>query len=464
MEINYLEKYSKYKNKYLELKQVLEGGVMPKKIEIVLTINDPYTKDVNTGDVDDWFAILFLAQKYGRNTHIIIIDYEARIKQPQTKYMIENITNLYGCSFYNGDNLFTNEVPINNNSQVKLSSIPYDVCFICAPLSEQTYKFFKETIKERAQNPYYFLQGGVGPATSPGYNNAGSFVDTSGNIHEILPNGKAKFKQGACVFDLCPHIKPNVRELLSVQTNQVYPINKLGRYYNQIPFFINWNTYQLKKCLSIFMNGLKFGMFFGPETSNPWKGSGNSKKTLDIVIEAIGRDKFDAISVASLNPTLKAGYDKYLNWLVEVKGPGPENKDLREKQLALIYPIYIDIMRLATLLFGENVGILINEDGSIKDIGQMPNFVPRDGVLKYTPQLFDFNVVAFIYNMDNPFKSNKLRSNWSDQMQINQYISWQVKREYINTTLLAKMLEQIFNDFKLIDESRLKEQVSLFLK
>ena len=432
--MNYYEKYKKYKKKYTMLKNVpfMKGGSLKggsKIIKKVLTINDPYTKDVVPGDVDDWFSILFLAQEYKENLHIIIVDSALRCGKPQFDYMVRFIETVYRCIFY-----YDNMLDI-----ARLNEEKFDICLISAPLPENVHNFLRD---HPHKNTIFYLQGGL-----EGYN---------------AVNTKTSPKS--------PKFVGWDKEIIGLETeltNQAFPIKLVNHYYNEIPMCINWNTYQLKKVFSVLHNmPFPFGFWFGPETDNAWKGSGNTQTTLNIILASI--EHFEAFKSSNpINKRLQKAYNDYVVKLCQVRNTTPmtflpnRNKDEEfvNTQIHLLQEKYVDVVYLAQYIFRENVERqLIGQDGRIKQIGELENFSVEPGILMYTPKLFDYNMSATVYNMNTTgldISSKKEFVHWLDNSKQPHFM------QKLNLHSFNKMLKQLKDDFDRYEYK--KDALKLFI-
>ena len=414
--MSYFNKYHKYKKKYLQLQRNFSGGA--NDIKTILTINDPYTKGVISGDVDDWFSLLFLAQSYGEKLHILIVDAKDRCGKPHFDYMVKFIMSMYNCIFH-----FDNNLDVAN-----IYGERFDICLISAPLPQNVHDLLRDY-------PYmectYYLQGGI-----VGYNSLFTF-----------PKDDTKFKWANKV----------IINLDTEHTNQSFKISTVDHYYNINPMCINWNTYQLKKVFSVLYAPFSYGFWFDKTTGNIWSGSGNTKNTLDIIISSI--ENFDIIKERTkINPIIQTAYYSYVDDVCRLRNNSTmpnhsQSQEIIDQQIRLLKQEYDNVIIVAQYIFGDNAEhFLIRPDGKIKQIGDLNNFnIPR-GLLNNTPKLFDFNMSATIINMD------KLGLNYKDQSLIIETIP---SLQQSNLDSFNIMLHTLQKDFDIYQE--LNNPVILFL-
>ena len=453
MNIEYKNKYLKYKTKYLELLKLSGGGryrdtgLAPQ----ILTINDPYCKGVNMGDVDDWFSIIFLAQKFKENLHILIVDSIERASKKDYQYMVMFLKKTYGCNFYYD----------YDNQSIPFSHIDFKMCFISAPLPYHVFNYFKTALS--LDKTIFFVQGG-----RAGYNAKLSKYyppDSTDKLKdELFPN----------MFIWINVPEENIIFLESDQTNQAYNIRQLTNYIDN-PICMNWNLYQVKKLFSV-MHGhfLPYGFWFGPNTDNLWKGTGNSYTTMDIIMSSIDTEKFNEYkrqNKSKFSKKLTYAYHSYIKQLCMIKAKKEidiiNTKIQNLNKQKIYYSQEINILRGA-LMLNEDLSFieiqenklkeiydeiiiplahyLINNGKSLnqtiidkvenllidadtnknKEIGDIDNFEVDKSILTQTPKLFDFNMSAFIIDMYDNKKLGDVKKAYKFQTEVNKYIAEQI--------------------------------------
>ena len=252
MNIEYKNKYLKYKTKYLELLKLYgngrnrEMGLVPQ----ILTINDPYCKGVQSGDVDDCISLLYLAQEFKSNLNILIIDSRLRRATADYNFLETFIKETYGSKFYYDEEF----------SPAVFDKLEFDTCFICAQLPQNVFDYFKTY---KFSDRKFYLQGGY-----YGYN------ANYGNTYH-------KYNEWSN--------KPI--EIESEDTNQSYPISMIDPYYKENTMCKNWDLYQVKKIFSVIYGApFPYGFWF-KVSEDDWGGKGNTKDTLNKVIESLGGQK-----------------------------------------------------------------------------------------------------------------------------------------------------------------------------
>ena len=478
---NYYEnKYLKYKAKYLELKQIIGAGTGAgtgekevKELK-VLTFNDPYCKGVNLGDVDDWFSIIFLAQKFKQNLHIVIVNSKDRKSKVDYLYMEAFLKITYGCKFYYDD---------DKDKDTKFLETEFDLCFICAPLPYYLFNYLKT--EYRHKDTVFYLQGGEN-----GYNGNSSINYPEGTSEKDKPSlSSDKFKWNNKIINLVTDV-----------TNQSYKISDL-RNYMENPICVNWNLYQVKKIFAVMpKSNLPYGFWYGSDTGDVWSGSGNTYNTMKIITDNIddttfknyvkkNRSKFSTRLTSAYNSYIeevckeKASYEKsnnpqlIANAVKILKDPTTTTNEMSKayeiheklrgsltvsndetlvrKQIDKLKKKYNDyVIPLIHYLIGngndvddkivtEVENLLIKADGSNKQIGEINNFEFSSKIITQTPKLFDFNMTAFIIDM---YESKK---EFNIQDEIIKYIAGQKEVNYVrNIKILNTVLEQFKSDLE----------------
>jgi hypothetical protein len=429
-DLEYESKYLKYKAKYFELLK-LYGGTPPKGfhhsykeqksidnrpiIEKVLTINDPYCKGVQSGDVDDCISLLYLAQEFKSNLNILIIDSRLRRATADYNFLETFIKETYGSKFYYDEEF----------SPAVFDKLEFDTCFICAQLPQNVFDYFKTY---KFSDRKFYLQGGY-----YGYN------ANYGNTYH-------KYNEWSN--------KPI--EIESEDTNQSYPISEICPYYKENTMCKNWDLYQVKKIFSVIYGApFPYGFWF-KVSEDDWGGKGNTKDTLNKVIESLGGQKvLDAYKLKfhrKFSQQLIAAYHSYIEKLCNHPARISSTQAVKEQKILKLKQIYDNqIIPLAHLLFDDASSVertLLAADKTIKPIGNIVKLNIKEGLLKETTKLYDFNMSAFIVDMTNYNKKLK----HPKKEEIKRYIDNQRQLKFLNNIkILNKMLYQLkkdFNDFR----------------
>ena len=444
---DYESKYLKYKAKYLELLKLSGGGRYRDGLPLqILTINDPYCKGVNTGDVDDWFSIIFLAQKFRQNLHILIVNSIDRRFKRDYQYMEAFLKKTYNCNFYYDEYQCT-----------EFLKTDYKMCFISAPLPNYVLTHFKEIYDKKT---LFYIQGG-----KAGYNAKSSQYFPTGSV-EVL-----KTELFSKMFNWKNVPSDKMIFLESDQTSQSYEIKKLNNYMTN-PICVNWNSYQIKKIFSVIPSTspiafLPYGFWFGPTTDNLWRGTGNTKNTMDVIMSSIDIDTFNKYKRENnhnFSKILIDAYHSYIDRLCEIKAAKEKITDrgFIISQATKLKEIYNDnVIPLAHYLIGNGEPVtaeitrkveqLLIKDGLNKDIGDIGELGINEKVLTQTPKLFDFNVSAFVIDMyeqrQHKFEDLLKEKQYRYKDEIDKYILEQRRQNYSqNINILNKVLENFTKD------------------
>ena len=245
---------------------------------------------------------------------------------------------------------------------------------------------------------------------------------------------------------------------------------------------------------------MKYGFHFR-NSINPskpraelWEGSGNTQEILDRVIGAIYADpgtsaKFSNIDLLDIKyKRIVDAYDLFLNVIVKGRSTsqGPIKKTewyikqelTQEEQLKfnVIHKKFEDVKKLAIYLFPDNFEEVLfhqtDSDGNnlkLKEIGDMPTFKIKPGVLLFTPKLFDFNMSSAIISMyeQDIIRSNRMELSTFDITKIhtNYTNEESIKHNIENNKLEAiqyKYLNEIINDLEINLKERLDELYKIF--
>ena len=444
---DYESKYLKYKAKYLELLKLAGGGRYRDGLQLqILTINDPYCKGVNTGDVDDWYSIIFLAQKFRNNLDILIVNSNQRRSKRDYQYMEAFLKTTYGCNFL-----------YDEDQSTEFLETDYKMCFISAPLPNYVLTHFKETYDKKT---LFYIQGG-----KAGYNAKSS---------QYFPPGSSELLKASLFSEMFnwKNVPSNRMIFLeSDQTSQSYEIKKLNNYMTN-PICVNWNSYQIKKIFSVIpstspQNYLPYGFWFGPTTSNLWRGTGNTKNTMDVIMSSIEPATFERYKRENshkFSSILIGAYHSYIDRLCEIKAAKESVTDRefiisQANQLKKIYDH--NVIPLAHYLIGNwepvtteitrKVEELLIKDGLNKDIGDIGELGINEKVSTQTPKLFDFNVSAFVIDMyeqrQPKFEDLLKEKQYRFKDEIDKYIHEQRSQNYSRTIdILNKVLENFTKD------------------
>ena len=411
--MDYFEKYQKYKMKYLQLQKEfkeMEGGAP--KIKTVLTINDPHFDGV-MGDIDDNYSLLFLAQKFGQNLYIIIVDGKSRRLNKQYIYFIKFLIDTYHCNIYHDDEDLSS-----------LLIIKFDVIFLCAPISQGLPPPQQGLVDDG--NLYNFLKNYPFNETI-GYLQGGFFESSTSNV--VGFNYNLSYADKSIQFESKSIVKATSKfqlfkfKIISIPTtasNQFIPIDQISKYYKQNPMCIKWNRYQMEKILSMIYIFPAYGMWFdnqNPAETNSWKGSGNTYNTLTRIIASLSPKIKAELETIQIDQYMEEAYDRSLHALITARSPKVD-EETRLSQFKSIKLRFIPVIQLAHYIYKERIRELVDtSNGLIKQLKDLPTFVIPDGMLKFTPILYDFNVTASIISMD--ISSRDVQSYLSQNKQFN---------------------------------------------
>ena len=408
MSLEYKNKYLKYKNKYLKQKNNLIGGFDETKTYThVITYNDPYFSGLDDGDVDDIFAIIYLAIKYREKLTIIINDNNnKRSTNTECIIFLQLIKILYNCTIIYDSNIKEIEQFFNRLDDVNL-------CFICAPMTDN-FNLLLNELK---------LKG-----------------------IRLIINGTYNF------INSVPQSQ-DTSMLIRISDKTIYesvPINKIDDIYKTNSFFKKCNLYQLKKLFGLMDPSLHDAstVWLGNEEQNNivlcnnlndiekldiinfiFKGHGHLWGLYKNIISFFGDIEFAHLCHNQLPADLIQAYNNYIHIMINYKKDRISDEELKDvlgynyKQMIIekndICSDYL--LNVEGTIDGNSDTIctqyMIDQSlpikyyiiGSIQHVPDLLNI--NNDLLKLTPNLSDFNTVySVLYAIDQELEFSKINT------------------------------------------------------
>ena len=403
----------------------------------VMTINDPHTRNVIPGDVDDIYSLLYLAQIFKDKLYVIIVDINQRRKQKQFQEIIKYMKNTYNCMFFYDEEISTDSIDpdqerflVDNFSLLpKLLNQEFLFCTISAPVKKESLSQMIQIASKNNGDMKFYLQGGI----DDGYNFGSSTINSYKNW--VINTGKSQ-----------------VINVSSEQTNHFLTKDGIDEitFYNTHPMTSYWDIYQLMKIFSVVKSPIPtkitYGFWFRPgdlsiddvenTPTNLEIISKNlrvlskfgSKANTDGTFEEIWSQVSDKVKkftqdelenelsrneqLIDIHKQLFNTYEVYLKEsvasLVEgvlVNNTSDDKSTLSEiliatilKKLLIKYKLVTD---LAVYLFRHNTINIITKGNDIRTIGELNIDLDQDTrmILRNTPRLYDLNMSILIIKL-----------------------------------------------------------------